>query len=237
MTSQSKEVMPNYSGIHSKLVETVVKHRDNQYRKPIRDHNLRAFEKLMRVIEQAQCDLVLDSCCGTGLSSLHIAKANPNSLVIGIDQSEVRLKKNPAELDNLVLIRANCEDIWRLMVSHAIPVKKHFILYPNPWPKWAHLQRRWYGHPVFDVLPRLSNSLELRSNWKTYLDEFALAWQLITGILYPVERFSPQQVNWEPYGTEYLTLFEKKYHQSGQSLYRLICDKGNGRGLKAKSQD
>ena len=53
--------------------------------------------------------------------------------------------------------------------------KSTLFLYPNPWPKKKHLGRRWHGAPVFPALVKLGGELEMRSNWQTYLDEFALA--------------------------------------------------------------
>jgi tRNA (guanine-N7-)-methyltransferase len=221
--NNSKNVSSNQLGIHDKLVTTVIKHRDSEYRKPIREHNIRAFEQITDAIQEHHCEVILDSGCGTGLSSLHLAKANPELLIIGVDQSEARLKKAIFAQSNLIFVRANCEDIWRLMVEQGIKVYQHYMLYPNPWPKSIHLKRRWHGHPVFKLLPHLSNHVELRSNWKTYLDEFAMAWQLVTGQSSKVEAFQPHRVNCELYGAEYLSLFERKYHQSGQRLFRLVC--------------
>ena len=88
---------------------------------------------------------------------------------------------------------------------------QHYLLYPNPWPKKKHLQRRWHGHPVFPTLIKLGGKLELRTNWKTYVDEFSKAVEIVTGNLNPVEEFIP---------TERLTPFEEKYQVSGQGLYR-----------------
>lgn len=211
----SKVISSNQSGIHEDLVQVVISHRDSRYQKPFQDHNLEAFERFFSAIQLERRPMILDSCCGTGMSSVNIAKEHPEHWVIGLDQSAVRLGKRDECPENLLLLRTNCEDFWRLCLENQISFEKHFILYPNPWPKKSHLKRRWHGHPVFDVLPKLSPNLELRSNWRIYLDEFALAWQLITGKTSRVESFTPEN---------YLTLFEKKYHQSEQSLYRLLLE-------------
>ncbi len=227
MKNNSKYVVSNQSGIHDNLKNVVLKHRDSEFKKPVQEHNVQAFKDLCEAIQVVQGEVLLDSCCGTGQSSINLAHAHPDKLVIGIDQSEVRLSKAQQSQDNLLLLRANCEDIWRLMVEHDFKVSRHFILFPNPWPKSVHLKRRWHGHPVFKYLPELSEQVELRSNWKTYLEEFALAWHLITGNYCDVESYQPEQVNAGiSQNAPYLTLFEKKYHQSGQELYRLVCKKG-----------
>lgn len=224
MKNNSKSVTSNQTGVHDNLRNVVLKHRDSDFRKPVRDHNAKAFEDMLAAIQVADGDVILDSCCGTGLSSLNLARRFPNSLVIGIDQSEVRLSKAQKSAENLLFLRANCEDIWRLMVEQNIKVAKHYILFPNPWPKPVHLKRRWHGHPVFKFLPQISDYLELRSNWKIYLEEFALAWHLLTQSYPDVVSYQPEIINSEVTTKEpYLTLFEKKYHQSEQELFRIIC--------------
>ncbi|CAN0142602.1 unnamed protein product, partial [Scytosiphon promiscuus] len=136
--------------------------------------------------------VVLDSGCGTGRSSVLLAKSHPDLPVIGVDRSAVRLSKRggiagreggegtrrrgeplPA---NLLLLRADLVDLWILASrDDAWEVREHFILYPNPYPKRSQLRSRWHGHPVFPVLLGLGGRITLRSNWKSYLDEVCQA--------------------------------------------------------------
>ena len=215
----SRAVDSNQRGIHEKLDKIILKHIKSHYQKPIQAHNQQAFDSLLEIIHHnSHQGLILDSCCGTGLSTLQLAQKYPNKLIIGVDQSEKRLNKQNEGIqvpDNCIWLRANCEDIWRLCVSQQIKFEQHYILYPNPWPKSDHLKRRWHGHPVFPVLQQLSPTTELRSNWQTYLLEFSRAWQLLTEKAFEVVEFE--------FDTP-MTLFEKKYAGSGQKLYRLICE-------------
>jgi len=201
--------------IHLKRV--VSKHIETRYRKPYREHNLQVFEQIKELVaERAGKGLILDSCCGTGLSTQKLAEQFPDSLVIGIDQSASRLERKSesfeSRADNSVLFRANCEDIWRLCVEYNIRFDQHYILYPNPYPKPEHFKRRWHGHPSFPYLEKLAHNTELRSNWALYLDEFEMAWELLTDKAFKREILSV---------SEPLTLFEKKYLESGQEVYRL----------------
>ncbi|MFP4263935.1 MAG: SAM-dependent methyltransferase, partial [Halomonas sp.] len=91
---------------------------------------------------------------------------------------------------------------------------RHYLLYPNPYPKAAHLKLRWHGHPVLPFILALGGRLELRSNWRLYLEEFALGVAQATGVVGEVESLDP--------AGEYLTPFEQKYHASGQALWRLV---------------
>ena len=51
--------------------------------------------------------LILDSFCGTGQSTRMLAVGNPDALVVGIDKSSERLRKQAEPLpDNALLLRA-----------------------------------------------------------------------------------------------------------------------------------
>jgi len=88
-------------------------------------------------------------------------------------------------------------------------VEYHYLLYPNPWPKSRHLQRRVHGSAAFPFLLQLGGNIELRSNWQLYVEEFGLAMHL-AGRLGWVSLTCPQ----EP-----MTLFESKYQSSGHQLW------------------
>ncbi len=214
--SISKSVVSNQSSLHENLDVTVKRHLRAEFQKPYQEHNLSAFSKLQQKIEPERKSLVLDSCCGTGMSTRHLADVNPDSLVIGIDQSSHRLGKFAGDQpQNCHLLQANCEDIWRLCVDNNIQFDEHYILYPNPYPKSVHLKRRWHGHPVFPYLKPLAKKTVLRSNWKLYLEEFAVAWEILTG-----KTFSVKEVD----ATVPMTLFEKKYSASGQALFEIVVE-------------
>ena len=212
MTSNSKTVQSNQQGIHENLETLVKRHLLSNYRKPIQRHNQQAFQHFLSQTETIKQPRILDSCCGTGQSTIELAKRYPDHWVIGIDQSEHRLSRVVEQPKNLLLLQANCEDFWRLCVEASIRFEHHYILYPNPWPKKIHLKRRWHGHPVFPYLAKLSEDLTLRSNWPIYLEEFAESWFWLTGKRYSVESYEPEN---------FMTLFEKKYALSGQALYQL----------------
>ena len=212
--SNSRSVNSNQAGIHENLDKLVVKHIQSSYQKPIQAHNLEAFDHLTDKLKSNDYQrIILDSCCGTAMSTFILAEQNSDALVIGLDRSFARLNKqnqNGAHLENCLLLRANCEDIWRLCIDHGIVFNEHHILYPNPYPKSVHLKRRWHGHPVFPILSKLAKFTRLRSNWLTYLEEYARAWELVTQRRYEVSEVKV---------TQPLTLFEKKYAKSSQPIY------------------
>ena len=205
--------------IHVNLAERVRRHAAEPFRKPFAEYNQRALEGALAGW-YGSAALILDAGCGVGHSTIQIARANPQCWVIGVDQSEDRLlrrKPYPEALipKNMVLVRADLVDFWRLLAGRGLSLAQHYILYPNPWPKIGHLSRRWHAHPVFPSIVGLGGVLELRSNWAVYLAEFARALQLVTGL----------EAAWGPFEANVpLTPFERKYRDSGQSLYRLGVD-------------
>jgi len=158
--------------------------------------------------------LILDACCGVGQSSRAIARAHPNHWVIGVDKSVSRLTRGGEALpDNVLLLRADLVDFYRQARQAGWRLDKHFVLYPNPWPKSVHFGRRWHGSPVFPDMVALGGVLELRTNWRLYAEEFHLALACFDRPS-EVELFVPETP---------LTPFEAKYQRSGQSLWRLTA--------------
>ena len=135
--------------------------------------------------------VILDSGCGTGESTIHIARRFPNIPVIGIDKSEVRLDKagNPSQTagedvpTNAFWIRAELLDFWRLALDRVKAGKwtipYHAVFYPNPWPKQSEATRRFHMHPIFPTLLALGQTTELRTNWEIYAREFADAAKIV----------------------------------------------------------
>ncbi len=212
------------SGIHEQLPMVLDRHMKSPFRKPCADYNRAAFaasiERFRRLHPGAP--LILDSCCGVGESSVALARAFPDHYVIGVDQSASRLQRGRrgqrdgrAWPDNLDLVRADLVDYWRLLLDAGIHLARHYLLYPNPWPKIGHLRRRWHGHPVFPAVIALGGVLECRSNWSIYIAEHCLA----------VEQLSGREALAEPYLADLpITPFERKYRDSGHCLFRAVVD-------------
>ena len=196
---------------HPDLAEVVQHHQDHPWRKPCPAHTREAFEQLLKRLQRDNRPLILDSFCGTGMSTAFIARAHPEALVVGIDQSAHRLAKHqPSDTENYLLLRAEAEPFWLCLVETDITLHSHWLLYPNPWPKASQFKRRVHGHGAFPVLSRLGGSLELRTNWDIYAQEFAQAAGLI-GIEGQAASFTPDVP---------MTLFERKYANRGQTLWR-----------------
>ncbi|WP_116368373.1 tRNA (guanine(46)-N(7))-methyltransferase TrmB [Parahaliea mediterranea] len=210
MQANSRPVSSNQCWTHPKLPAVVRRHLAAPWRKPVADYNRAAFAALEDALATAPRPLVLDSFCGTGQSTATLARRHPDHLVVGIDKSAQRLERHVVGgSDNYLLLRAECEGIWQLLLQRGWQPQYHYLLYPNPWPKSGHLQRRVHGHASFPLLLQLGGAIELRSNWQLYVEEFGLAMQL-AGRPGQVLRIA---------GDPPLTLFEDKYRKSGHALW------------------
>lgn len=213
--ASSRRVASNQTGVHERLTSVLQRHRAASFRKPIARHTALAFDRVAARVVASGRPLILDAGCGTGESTHILANRHPLHLVIGVDKSSHRLAKGelrtPTGPENVLLVRADLVDFWRLASQAGWRFDQLYLLYPNPWPKKQHLKRRFHGHPVFFDLLRLAQNYELRSNWRLYLEEFVSAFAWATGAIGRIETLAP-----EP---PYLTPFEKKYAESGQPLY------------------
>jgi tRNA (guanine-N7-)-methyltransferase len=220
----SRNVSSAQQDLHPRLATVVDAHLRHAWQASLHLPSVDAFAALQEQIVGETRPLVLDSGCGTGESTRLIARALPDCLVIGIDKSLARLARTgstsfPHREGNAIWLRAELATFWRLALESGWRLRRHYLLYPNPWPKPGQLQRRWHAHPVFPDLLRLGGRLEMRCNWAIYAREFAAAANRVLGT-----RASPRLL-----GESAITSpFERKYRASGHRLYSLSlsCEAG-----------
>jgi tRNA G46 methylase TrmB len=217
--ANSRSIVSNQPSLHEKLDEIVLKHLSAEFKKPIAEHTQAAFDQVNEKVQAFAGPLILDSCCGVGESTANLAKHHPDALVIGIDKSSHRLDKHDIEYKQTdagqyILVQADLNDFWRLAVAANWLPTHHYLLYPNPWPKAKHLQRRWHGAAIFPFIIKLGGRLELRSNWDIYVKEFARSLEL-AGHKCDVELYESDTA---------ITPFERKYWASGQQSHRLVIN-------------
>ena len=213
----SREITTNQAGPHEKVPELVRRHLAHSSQKPFNQHTVDAFKEVEAWLAERSGPLILDACCGVGESTAKIAADHPHASVIGVDKSALRTGKHShyqADSDNYIVVRADLNDFWRLAHQAGWQLEKHYLLYPNPYPKSAHVQRRWHASAAFADLIKLGGRLEVRSNWKIYIEEFALALQT-AGHDANAERYQADEPD---------TPFERKYWASGQQSWRVVCD-------------
>jgi len=208
----SRSVQSSQTDVNERLPKVLTKNKHHAFQKPFSPHTDKAFQIFMNL--KTSLPLILDSGCGTGFSTLKLSAMYPNHFIVGLDKSAHRLAKveqRSKSHANYMLIRADQFDFWRLACEQRIQFERVFVLYPNPWPKPEHLQRRVHAHPAFLSLLNITKHIQIRSNWLVYLMEMQYAVGFFKGVSAPLEQFEPD---------EFLTPFEQKYFQSGQTLYK-----------------
>ena len=217
--SESGLVSSTQAGIHPNLEPLVKKHLETAWAQPLHSQTVEIYRQLDQKGVFSDCrPVILDSGCGTGKSTRRLAEMFPGHLVVGVDRSSSRLAKSGVHTgflhtENYFLIRAELATFWRLLLKSGLSPERHFLFYPNPWPKPGHLSRRWHGHPVFPRLLELGGDIELRCNWDVYAREFAKAAVIATGAEISVKKIEPDNG---------ISPFEQKYLERGQSLFS-VC--------------
>ena len=215
-SGNSRSITTNQQGVHDKLDELVARYQRATNQRPVSAHTQQAFDDVSAWLDGFDGGIILDSCCGVGESTARLADRYPDYRVIGIDKSQSRLEKhaNYASVQtNYQVVRADVNDFWRLVVAAGWPVAKHYLLYPNPYPKASQVQKRWHGSPAMQALMALCDETEVRSNWLVYLLEFAQAAKHY-GRISDIRALS---------GNDAFTPFERKYTASGQTCWQLVC--------------
>lgn len=238
MSQQARAVESTQTGPHEDLLKIVNRHRVSVFKRPIATHTQAAFNEVIAWLSDWKGDVILDACCGVGESTLNIAQEYPQARVIGVDKSIARLQKhahyshklragsddtgiaNSANISNYLVLQADLNDFWRLLDNYLNNspgttqwrLCKQYILYPNPYPKKAQLGKRWHGSAVFPNIIACCENIELRSNWKLYLEEFVLA----AKVFYIDMKIEGLSLNSKQLA---ITPFERKYAQANQLLW------------------
>jgi len=216
---KSGVVTSSQAGVHPQLERHVLRHLGEPWLQPFHHPSTDAYHHLISDGGLSEDkSIILDSGCGTGKSTQRLAELYPRHIVIGVDQSHVRLAKSGVSSGfsrngNCILLRAELSTFWRLLLIDGHTPERHFLFYPNPWPKPGHLKRRWHGHPVFPHLLSLGGEIELRCNWEIYALEFAQAVNLATGADIRRKTFHPKNA---------VSPFEQKYMLRDQSLFSVL---------------
>ncbi len=241
-----RSVSTNQDGIYKNLETVVRKYATTAFLRPVAKHTQESFDKACEIVSGfasatnatsatistdfahgAPAQVVLDSGCGTGESTLHLARKFTGIPVLGLDKSAARLNHSKGATpegtpENAFWLRAELQDFWKLALEKVRKgewhIPYHALYYPNPWPKQSEATRRFHLHPVFPTLMELGDVIELRTNWEIYAREFEAAarlWASLAGKNAEIvcEGFVPDTPE---------TAFERKYNEARQQLWRVI---------------
>ena len=170
--------------------------------------------------------LDLEIGAGVGQHAITYALKHPERYLIALEQTHER----SALFERRVAQHAGLGRLWRVQakaeafVPHFLPPRcldRVFILYPNPWPKPKHLNRRFYGMPFMGCLiSRLKEGGELilATNKFFYYEEAKLSLTTQWGL--EGVQSGALSSSWHP-----RTPFEKKYLERGETCYQGVFRK------------
>ncbi len=215
----SKTVTSQQVTINDKLDRLALRYREEKHLKPIHAHSQAAFADMSSWLDDWTGPLILDACCGVGESSARLAAWYPQARIIAIDKSQARLAKHgyyASQASNYRVFRADILDMLALMVTAGWHFHAQYWWYPNPYPNKHQVQKRWHASPAMPLLMALGGEIEVRSNWRIYLQEFAYVASYYgrVGDITEVESANP------------VTPFERKYIASGQPCWKLSVTDG-----------
>ena len=214
--TKSPQIVSSQTALHGNLKKVVDRYLNSEYQNSIPKYARDAFKIADDFVRKRNASVILDSGCGTGESTYHLARQYPDHTVIGIDKSASRLERYAHEMcPNQLFLHADCISFWQLATQSPWRLEQHYLLYPNPWPKPGHLQRRWHAHPVFPLMIKLGGTLVMRTNWDIYAREFAYVISIILNR--PVECVTLQVSN-------SISAHEKKYLHSQHQLYEVRAE-------------
>ena len=105
----------------------------------------------LEMILKSKKKVILELGCGKGTYTLELARANPNSLFIGIDLKGARLWKAAKtaleeKINNAFFIRTDVRNILDFFLPQSI--NEIWLTFPGPFPKKRHIKHRM-THPDF----------------------------------------------------------------------------------------
>lgn len=250
MIGNSKKIITAQDSIHKDLIKKAklytVKPSRKEIPEQVKSKIYSQLEQLLPQLEDKYDSIIFDLGCGTGESTKNIATNNPKTLVIGTDKSHYRMAKAKNLLFDGCNFRFLTVKSEYLLILLAIVCKsdtffkfkisKVFILYPNPYPKSKHLQRRWQASPYLPFIFKLpwaedGVSIELRTNWsiyaqefnevmkEVYSQEFNLKSELVKfSINDPIESGKDEV-------RSHISNFERKYSASNHELFKVLVKK------------
>ena len=118
MFNLSSSIASSQQSPHKNLRHKLRIYRNTNYRNSIPNYAKDAFNRFAQVLDNENVHIILDSGCGTGESSIHLARENPHCLVVGVDKSVSRLQRcqsKKTDVKNIIYVRFDLIHFWRLL--------------------------------------------------------------------------------------------------------------------------
>ncbi len=166
--------------------------------------------------------LQVDLGCGDGSFLCELAAQFPNKNLLGIERLTKRVEKVRRKAERIDNIRVLGTDTL-FAVRYLLPtnsVEAFYLLFPDPWPKRRHRQRRIFTGEFLDAV---AAALEQNGVLRVATDQL--------DYFHQIQRLSRAHPEFEivPRSRDEvilpLTKFERKFREQGLPIYRLTLRK------------
>jgi tRNA (guanine-N7-)-methyltransferase len=164
--------------------------------------------------------LHVDLGCGDGSFLCHIAREFPAKDFLGIERLTKRVEKvrrKTQMIDNLRVLGAETLFAVRYLLPES-SVETFYLLFPDPWPKRRHQERRVFTHDFLDAI-----AMALEQNGILHIATDQLDY------FHQIERLSRalSRFNIVDFDDAVLpiTKFERRFREQGVPIYRLTLRK------------
>lgn len=171
--------------------------------------------------------LFLEIGCGAGLHPILFAQDNPESHLLAFERTKEKFEKfsgrvKSHELKNITAIHDDALHwLYSQLKNESEVFEGLYLLYPNPYPKNTHRNKRFFASPSFQfILSTIKKEglIELRTNEQWYIEEA----QYLAKEVWNLKEISLKEVSTLHPSKQGLTHFERKYLKNNQACYQLI---------------
>jgi tRNA (guanine-N7-)-methyltransferase len=166
--------------------------------------------------------LHVDLGCGDGSFLCEMAQQFPKRNFLGIERLTKRVgkvRRKAEKTENVRVLRADTLFAVRYLLPES-SVEAFYLLFPDPWPKRRHQQRRVFTH---DFLDAIAAALEKRGVLRVATDQIDYFQQIEqlgrAHLQFQVVPRSPDDAVLP------VTKFERKFREQGAPIYRLTLRK------------
>lgn len=179
-------------------------------------------------LEKSQPPLYAEIGCGAGYHPLAFVRQNLGVRILAFERTTVKYEKAQRRLDahlaksteyeRCLIVHGDATHLW----ADLIPPKSLagiYYLYPNPYPKKQHANRRLAGMPFFTTSLeslKVGGQLVFATNEVSYFEELRLHVETLKHL--KIEKAGQVAPNQKP-----RSHFEKKYLERGETCYEILA--------------
>lgn len=181
-------------------------------------------------LSRNQLPLSVEVGCGAGYHPLLFVRDNPTKRILAFERTTVKFEKakhrleshlaKSTEYERCLIVHGDATHLWANLIS-PLSLDTIYFLYPNPYPKNQHANRRLARMPFFATALeslKLGGRVVFSTNEKLYFEELLEHMRQLNYL--KVDKVGGLAADQKP-----RSHFEKKYLERGETCYEIIAEK------------